>query len=59
MNGHTEAPDGVRSAIVFMGSRYDSDSCRQTYEGSPFCNGGKAIKVFKLKRVTSFFQLKF
>jgi hypothetical protein len=32
-------------------------ACRQLQESSPFCGGGKVIKVLKLISVTSFFPI--
>jgi hypothetical protein len=58
MMGHTEELDRVLSAIVFMGSRYDSDSLSPNARGLSVLQWWKSNKkkVLKLKRVTSFFN---
>jgi hypothetical protein len=48
--GHTQELDRVRSAIVFMGSRYNSDSLSPTARGLSvlqWWDGNKSLKAYK------------
>jgi hypothetical protein len=47
MIGYTEGLDRVRSAIVFMGSRYDSDRLSPTARGLSVLQWWKSNKSLK------------